>query len=100
MARVIVLMWGFVLTWFDFVLFFCTPAKTWAAVYVEEAGTAAEAAGAEFVVAAPADLIASGATSASAAAATTTKRVRGDDMTGGPSNQSLVKLANILKHHG
>jgi hypothetical protein len=72
-------MWGLVLTLFAVVLFFWTPASTWAAVYEGAADAPAV-----LIVAAWADWVASGAASAIAAAAATARRVRGDDMSAGP----------------
>jgi hypothetical protein len=78
-----VLMWGLELTLFAVVMFFLTPASTWAAV--NEVAAAESALTAMGVVAASAALIASGAASARAAAAPAAKRVRVDDMAGRPS---------------
>ncbi len=80
MARVMVLMWGLVLTWFAAVEFFWTPASTCAAVYVV-AGTAAESAAAAWGgVTAWALPVAKWAVSARAAAPARATRVRIDGM--------------------
>src|SRR2546421_13043583 len=84
-----VLMWGLELTLFAVVMFAWTPASTWAAVN-ESALTAV------WVVAASAAVrIASGAASARAAAATTAKRVRGDDLAGGPPDNVRKTVLQI-----